>query len=82
MARIEPRSNSLRSTLSLALNIVYRPTEELKPDPANPRRHPKKQIRQIARSIETFGFNVPILVTTTATSSPGTAGISPAFCSA
>jgi DNA modification methylase len=34
----------------------------LKPDPANPRVHSKKQIRQIARSIETFGFNVPVLV--------------------
>ena len=62
MARLEPRSNSRRSTISLTLNIVYRLTEELKPDPANPRRHTKKQIRQIAQSIKTFGFNVPILV--------------------
>jgi DNA modification methylase len=44
------------------LKIVYRPIEQLKPDPANPRLHSKKQIRQIAKSIETFGFNVPILV--------------------
>ena len=44
------------------LNIVYRRLEALKPDPANPRRHTKKQIRQIADSIKTFGFNVPILV--------------------
>jgi DNA modification methylase len=44
------------------LKIVYRPIEELKPDPANPRLHSRKQIRQIAKSIETFGFNVPILV--------------------
>jgi DNA modification methylase len=43
------------------LNIVYRPIEELKLDPANPRLHGKKQIRQIANSIKTFGFNVPIL---------------------
>ena len=41
------------------LNMVYRPIEELKLDPANPRLHGKKQIRQIANSIETFGFNVP-----------------------
>ena len=41
---------------------MYRRIAELKPDPANPRRHTKKQIRQIADSIETFGFNVPILV--------------------
>jgi len=43
------------------LNMVYRPIEELKLDPANPRLHGKKQIRQIANSIKTFGFNVPIL---------------------
>src|ERR1700681_835309 len=28
----------------------------------NPRSHSKGQIRQLARSIERFGFNVPILV--------------------
>jgi DNA modification methylase len=44
------------------LAVIYRSIGELKPDPANPRRHSKKQIRQIARSIETFGFNVPILI--------------------
>jgi DNA modification methylase len=44
------------------MSITYRRIEELKPDPANPRHHSKKQIRQIANSIETFGFNVPILI--------------------
>jgi ParB-like chromosome segregation protein Spo0J len=42
--------------------IVYRAIDELIPDPANPRRHSRKQIGQIANSIEVFGFNVPILV--------------------
>jgi ParB-like chromosome segregation protein Spo0J len=42
--------------------VVYRPIGELKPDPNNPRRHSKKQVRQIANSIKTFGFNVPVLV--------------------
>jgi hypothetical protein len=46
----------------LTLDIIYRRIAELKPDPANPRHHTKKQIRQIADSIKTFGFNVPILV--------------------
>jgi ParB-like chromosome segregation protein Spo0J len=32
------------------------------PDPNNPRRHTPEQIRGIARSIEAFGFNAPILV--------------------
>ena len=48
--------------LAPRLSIVYRAIDELKPDPANPRRHSKKQIRQIADSIKAFGFNVPILI--------------------
>jgi ParB-like chromosome segregation protein Spo0J len=47
---------------SSKLTITYRPIGDLKPDPANPRRHSKKQVGQIARSIATFGFNVPVLV--------------------
>jgi DNA modification methylase len=46
----------------LQLAIVYQRIDALKPDPANPRLHSKKQIRQIAHSIETFGFNGPVLV--------------------
>ena len=44
------------------LKIIFRPRAELKPDRANPRQHSKKQIRQIAKSIKEFGFNVPVLV--------------------
>src|SRR6266446_5710886 len=44
------------------LKVIYRAIEELNCDPANPRLHSKKQIRQIANSIKIFGFNVPILV--------------------
>jgi DNA modification methylase len=44
------------------MSVVYRRIEELKPNPANPRRHSKKQIQQIADSIKTFRFNVPILI--------------------
>jgi DNA modification methylase len=44
------------------LEIVYRPIDEIKPDPANPRLHSKNQIRKLANSIKTFGFNVPVLV--------------------
>src|SRR5438105_10786980 len=44
------------------MSVAYRQIEELKPDPANPRRHSPKQIRQIASSIKAFGFNVPILI--------------------
>ena len=44
------------------LSIVDRPVGDLRLDPNNPRFHTRKQIRQIARSIETFGFNVPVLI--------------------
>src|SRR5579859_5619588 len=42
--------------------VVVRAVNELKMDPRNPRAHSKHQIRQIARSITAFGFNVPILI--------------------
>jgi ParB-like chromosome segregation protein Spo0J len=44
------------------LSVEYISPHDLKLDPNNPRTHSAKQIRQIARSIETFGFNVPAQV--------------------
>jgi DNA modification methylase len=38
------------------------PIEALKPYPGNARTHSKKQLRQIAKSIEQFGFCNPVLV--------------------
>jgi ParB-like nuclease family protein len=45
-----------------SLSILDRPIADLRVDPNNPRLHTRNQIRQIARSIETFGFNVPVLI--------------------
>jgi DNA modification methylase len=42
--------------------IEYLPLESIAPDPLNPRKHGREQIRVLARSIKTFGFNAPILV--------------------
>lgn len=42
--------------------VVQVPIDAIRLDPRNPRMHPKRQIRQIAKSIEAFGFNVPILI--------------------
>ena len=42
--------------------MVYRRVDELRLDPKNPSLHGARQIRQIARSIEAFGFNCPVLV--------------------
>ena len=43
------------------LRIEHVAIERLKLDPRNPRAHSEWQIKQIARSIKAFGFNVPIL---------------------
>ncbi|MEA2345962.1 MAG: hypothetical protein QOF63_4131 [Thermoanaerobaculia bacterium] len=48
--------------MSIKLEVIYRPINALILDSSNPRLHTRRQVRQIARSIETFGFNVPILV--------------------
>jgi ParB-like nuclease domain len=42
--------------------LTFLATTDLKPDPRNPRKHDRRQIRVIARSIEAFGFNAPILI--------------------
>jgi Multicopper oxidase/ParB-like nuclease domain len=44
------------------LRIERLPIGRLRLDSRNPRQHGKRQIKQIARSIETFGFIVPVLV--------------------
>jgi DNA modification methylase len=36
--------------------------EDLTPAPHNARKHPRTQVRAIARSIEAFGFNAPLLI--------------------
>jgi len=46
----------------LDLHLDYMPLAALRPYAGNPRRHSKKQIRRIARSIEAFGFLSPVLV--------------------
>jgi DNA modification methylase len=42
--------------------LIYVSPAKLKPDPRNPRSHPKGQIAALARSMESFGVNAPILV--------------------
>ena len=60
--QLSSRSPEHSLKASLSLKIVYCRIDALKPDPANPRRHTKRQIRQIAQSIKAFGFNAPILI--------------------
>lgn len=44
-----------------SLEITYRRLSDLKPDPGNPRTHPKRQVGQLARNISSFGFVNPLL---------------------
>ena len=57
-----PAASRICASVPSRISVAYRRIDDLKPDPANPRVHSKKQIRQIANSIEVFGFNVPVLV--------------------
>jgi DNA methylase/ParB-like nuclease domain len=54
------KQNTIRS--STRIGIAYRPISDLKPDPKNARIHKPRQINLLAKSIESFGFNVPILI--------------------
>jgi DNA modification methylase len=62
METIPKQFRSSSGSKSHNLTIQYASLASLKPDPTNPRLHSTKQVEQIARSIQTFGFNVPILV--------------------
>jgi DNA modification methylase len=45
-----------------ALAVINRPIEALRPYERNARTHSKKQIHQIAASIQEFGFNNPVII--------------------
>jgi DNA modification methylase len=55
------RSKEYRPGSISELRIEHVAIERLKLDPRNPRVHSERQIKQIAGSIKTFGFNVPVL---------------------
>lgn len=44
------------------MKIDWRPIDSIRPYEKNAKKHPEKQIRQIADSIENFGFNQPVVV--------------------
>jgi DNA modification methylase len=58
----EATSTSTGPASGVCSAILHLPIESITPDPLNPRKHSREQVRAIARSIETFGFNAPILV--------------------
>lgn len=42
--------------------IVWKPIKELKPYKKNAKKHTKEQVKQIANSIQEFGFTQPVLI--------------------
>ena len=44
------------------LQVTYLPISALKLESRNPRIHTRKQVQQIARSIQAFDFNIPVVV--------------------
>jgi ParB-like chromosome segregation protein Spo0J len=46
----------------MTLHLEYVNTKTIQPYKQNPRIHQRKQIAQIAQSIQTFAFNNPILI--------------------
>ena len=55
-------TNARAAIVTSTLTVTTKRLDQLRPADRALRRHSKRQIKQLARSIETFGFNVPILI--------------------
>jgi DNA modification methylase len=55
------------TTLATALSVTYRLISDLRAYERNARTHSKKQLKQIADSIQTFGFTNPVLIDSSGT---------------
>lgn len=42
--------------------LTWVPIDQIKPHPDNPRKHPRKQLVQLKKSIQAFGFRFPVLL--------------------
>ena len=58
----QKRNGSSTSAVAVPQQIKYQATDSILPNSRNARTHSARQIQQIARSIERFGFNNPVLV--------------------
>lgn len=52
----------MQKSSSYKLDLHFLPISSLIPDPKNARLHQERHVRQLAKSIGTFGFNVPVLI--------------------
>ena len=62
------------------LTVTYAEIQNLVPYVRNARTHSRRQIRQIADSIRTFGFTNPVLVNNSRMIMPDTVGSQPQNC--
>ena len=63
MSKQQTSSNALSSNFAgLQLQVEYVPISSLSAGPNKTRRHPRRQIKQIARSIVEHGFLVPVII--------------------
>lgn len=58
--KTQPRKKALPAGVTFTDD--FWPLDRIKPFDQNPREHPEDQVKKIARSMEEFGFTVPILV--------------------
>jgi DNA modification methylase len=58
----KPSRNPAEGPSDLQLRIENLPISDLKLDPLNPRVHSKRQIELLAKSIQSFGFIMPVVV--------------------
>jgi hypothetical protein len=56
----DPNMKNVSAIESSRLAVTYLPVSDPAPGPRNARTYPKRQIDQIRRSIEAFGFTNPI----------------------
>lgn len=59
---VRPQDKKTNSKNALELRITYQRVADLQNNPHNSRTHIKRQIRQIADSIQAFGFTNPVLI--------------------
>ena len=60
-----------------SMRVVYLAPGELKPDPDNPRKHGRQQIRALARSMEAFDFRRRATLTLRRCPPPATSRVPP-----
>ena len=46
----------------MILEVTEVPIGQIRPSKNNPRKHPKKQLRQLKRSLKKFGWMLPVLI--------------------